>query len=660
MKKTFIFALVGAILSLAACQKEVTYPEEATASGIPTEEFYKEGGSFTVLVKTNVVLDVKVSDTWVKCTDNPTIVTKSAVPAENKAFTFTVDEWDVKGDKTRSADVTIEGEGVAPIEFKVTQKTGEVFSLVSVDPEKGEVANEGGQLTIQINTNVEYVTELNAEDSSWIVADENNSTTGTIVRYNIAANESFTPRTAVITLKAEGFEDIVVNVNQLSQIRGISTAADLVAFSAEWAAKGNQGDYSKWVSEDEGKIIILANDIDMSGIDNWAPIADFKPGKGKCDLTNVKMSYNDCQTFLNFTFDGQGYSIKNWNINIVKDEVPAEGLIYGLFGVGSGITIKNVNIDKSCTLNVDIKDAKGPVAIAPIIALCNNCIIENCNSALQINSVNIETSLSTSKMAIVSGLVGYFKTNNQNRTKWIKNCTFSGKADNVRTNSIFASSTPSVLAGIVGWVFGQTKGASEAVIENCVNNGNLKAQFLRVGGVIGTASQDAIIHNCVNNGTVELQSFEGCTITTCYAGGVIGFESCQVADSFPEMHDCVNNGTVVGYGNLVSVGGLAGCTKNTSMKNCSNTGLVVCTSTADPKYHGLLVGCLNPTTNADRPQPSYENIKIGGRYATGYSDGTVSGEVAVSADNYFELAAFERSAWANGSKWNKTNVTFAN
>lgn len=654
MKKMLFFALC-AMFSLLACQQEVSYPDESVAVSAEAQEFYAEGGTFTVLVKTNQVLDVEISEGWVTCTLNPTVVTKAAVPSSNQAFEFEVAAWDAKGDKSRTADVTISGANVEPIKFSVTQITGEKFSLLSVDPKDG-LSSEGGQITIQLNTNVEYSAVLSGEDTSWLTADENNSTTGAILRYTAVANESFTPRSATLTLSAEGFENIVVELSQLSQIRGISTAADLVAFSEEWAAKGTGGDYSKWVSEDGGKTIILANDIDMSDVKDWNPVGNFKSG-GKIELTNVKMSYSNCQTFNNYTFDGQGYSIKNWHINIVKDEVPAAGFMYGLFGVSTTKPVfKNVKIDKSCTMNVDIKDAKGPVVVAPLLALSNKCKIENCHSDIQIQSVNVETSLETSPMVIISGLVGYFKTDNEQRLKWIKDCSFGGKAENVTTTTVANSSTPSVLAGIVGWVYGHTKGASEALIENCVNNGDLKAQFLRVGGVVGTASQDAVIHNCVNNGTVELQSFDKCTITTCYVGGVIAFESCQVEGSYPEIKDCVNNGTVVGYGSLVSVGGLAGCTKNTSLLNCQNTGLVVCTSTAEAKYHGLLVGCLNPTTTAGRPQPSYENIKIGGRYATGYSDGTVSGEIALTEDNYFTLAAFERSAWPTASKWNKDNV----
>lgn len=658
MKKTFILALACAMLSLLACQQEVTYQDEAVAMEVPTQEFYTEGGSFTVLVKTNLVLDVEISEDWVTCTSNPTVPTKAAVASSNKAFEFEVASWDAKGDKSRTAQITISGANVDPIKFSVTQITGETFSLLSMDPENG-LSSDGGMVTVQLNTNVEYTAVLSGEDTSWLTADENNSSTGTLLRYSAVANESFVPRNATLTISAEGFEDIVIELNQLSQVRGISTAADLVAFSEEWKANGTKGDYSKWVSEDGGNVIILANDIDMSEVTDWQPIGDFKKD-GKIELTNVKMSYNNCQTFNNYTFDGQGYSIKNWHINIVKDEVPTAGFMYGLFGVSTTKPVfKNVKIDKSCTMTVDIKDAKGPVVIAPLLCLSNKCKIENCSSDIQIKSVKVETSLETSPMVIISGLVGYFKTQDEQRLKWIKDCTFGGKAENVTTTTVKSSSTPSVLAGIVGWVFGQNKGTSEALIENCVNNGDLKAQFLRVGGVVGTASQDAVIHKCVNNGTVELQSFDGCTLTTCYVGGVVAFESCQVEGSYPEMHDCVNNGTVVGYGNYVSVGGLAGGAKNTSLKNCSNTGLVVCTSNVDPKYHGLLIGNLNPTTTAGRPQPSYENITIGGRYATGYADGVVSGEVILTEDNYFSLAAFERSAWPTNSKWNTTNVKFA-
>ena len=662
MKKTLL--LLGTALMLIAACKPAEIPNESSLVRVSNQDFYAEGGTFNVLVNANIALDVEIDADWVTCTSNPTKAdaAKASAGASNKALEFSVDAWDAKGDKKRTANVRIFGNGVEDITFSVSQVTGQFFKLLSIDPTGGEIPSEGGILTVSINTNVAYSTKIEKADESafeideWLTADENNSDKGSIARFNIQPNETFQTRAAKITFTAEEFEDIVVEVNQLSQIRGITSASALMAFAEEWNKNKANGDYSKWLNE-EGTAIILANDIDMSEVTDWTPIGCFATG-GKIEMTNVKMSYSNCQTFLNKTFDGQGFALKNWHINISKDEIDANGLMFGLFGVGSGATIKNLVIDSSCTLNVDIKNVKGSVSIAPVIACCNNCIVENVTSNIQIQNAKVETSLSTSPLVIISGIVGYFKTNNQNRTKWVKNCMFGGNASNVSTSTIYSSSTPSVLAGVVGWVFGQTKGASEAVIENCTNNGKLSAQFLRVAGVVGTSSQDAIYKNCVNNGTIELTSFEGCTITTCYAGGVVAFESCQVADSYPEMNDCVNNGTVVGYGKLVTVGGMAGCTKNASLKNCSNTGLVVLTSDEEVRYHGLLVGCLNPTTSSDRPQPKYTNITIGGRYARGYSNGTVSEETTVTEENYFELAAFEKSAWATNSYWNKTNVTF--
>ena len=80
---------------------------------------------------------------------------------------------------------------------------------------------------------------------------------------------------------------------------------------------------------------VLANDIDLSGYDNWVPI-------GICINNNPTLN-PDAEVILNFgaSFDGNGYVIKNLKIDRTTDSCQ------GLFGNANGAIIRNLGVENA-------------------------------------------------------------------------------------------------------------------------------------------------------------------------------------------------------------------------------------------------------------------------------------------------------------------------
>ncbi|EGG0463001.1 hypothetical protein IDR50_001530 [Campylobacter lari] len=98
-----------------------------------------------------------------------------------------------------------------------------------------------------------------------------------------------------------------------------------------------------------GNTFKLTNNIDFkaSSGQNYANYWIDLNGDGKKDaneFTNMIVGFKDDSAFTK-TFDGQGYTLKNININTVSDEVKNKPRYVGLFGKADGANFKNIIID---------------------------------------------------------------------------------------------------------------------------------------------------------------------------------------------------------------------------------------------------------------------------------------------------------------------------
>lgn len=202
------------------------------------------------------------------------------------------------GSTVNVSNTTVEGNNLS--NFAVDGESGYVCGLV------GKVAG-----TLVINNNVEV--KNNTIDAFYATA-----------RGEVSINEVAAIRASGIISGTATTSSNTVAKTELSPLSSadltIRTAQELVDFAN---AVNSSNNYA-------GKVIALANDIDLTGID-WTPIA----------------STSNSTRFNGSTFDGRGHTIKNLTVNCAS---VAEGTA-GFFGwLGVGAAVKNVNFKNASVI----------------------------------------------------------------------------------------------------------------------------------------------------------------------------------------------------------------------------------------------------------------------------------------------------------------------
>ena len=279
--------------------------------------------------------------------------------------------------------------------------------------------------------------------------------------------------------------------------------------------------------------IVLEADIDLAGVD-FTPAADF---------------YG--------VFDGQGYSIKNWNT------------AGGLFTVNHG-TVKNIVIDESCTLTAP--SAGNDVAL--IVADNEEPgIVEGC-----VNKGNVIVTDVSAGGRRIGGVVGVSYGT-------VRDCINYGKID-VTSNAV---NNGQCVGGVVGYA-NTNAGTKEALgadfLANCINYGEVNVLFpckpgkSSIGGVLGGTQQSAStsaanqgqIKDCINYGNVSYRFEVLDSGTYGNVGGVVGYAQANISN-------CDNHGKVSyttptdpsAAGTRAAAGGVIGCNLFT-VENCNNYG----------------------------------------------------------------------------------------
>ena len=205
-----------------------------------------------------------------------------------------------------------------------------------------------------------------------------------------------------------------------------------------------------------------------------------------------------------FTFDGQGHVIKNLKVTGNDDYV---GFIYS----ANGATIRNLVVDSSCSVNSSSSKFVGGI-IGYCGASSNNCIIEN--------SINMATVAST-------------------------------------------KGSDSKVGGIIGNCQGDKH---NCVIRGCVNYGHVVVDRIEgqmyIGGIVGYVYNDVKVHSSINYGTISV-SCSGSS-ADARAGGIVGepLSNCKI-------ENCVNFGNIENNAcSSTRIGGIAGYTSNSPVKNC--------------------------------------------------------------------------------------------
>mgnify|MGYP005758209383 FL=1 len=222
----------------------------------------------------------------------------------------------------------------------------------------------------------------------------------------------------------------------------------------------NLSEYVYTGGSTSGKTFKLTNSIDMKS-QSFIPIGTI---------------YNGSPFYFDGTFDGQGYTILNLNID--TNSTYAAGDL-GIFGYLNG-TVKNLSICYGdIYLTTTDKSAGGIVG-----SMYGSAKVERC--------YNLGTKVYTysgSRSFNIGGVIGYQDSSNCTVTQ----CYNLGKVDNNGRSTARAG-------GIVGSALGKI---SECFNNGTITSGSTSATLTYAGGITG---QGGVIENCFNKGSVTAQA----------------------------------------------------------------------------------------------------------------------------------------------------------
>ena len=291
---------------------------------------------------------------------------------------------------------------------------------------------------------------------------------------------------ALLALSAFGAQGTVIN---------IKTAQEFIKFSNEVNNKRNAN-----------ATVYLDNDIDFSGVSD-----------------QVRSIGESSDRSFTGVFDGQGHTLSHLTLrNTVHEH-------FGLFGISTGATVRNLILDKTCTVigtSVTNKTCTWDpytLNVGGLFGYClsdkKECLLENNIFMGKISFVgNTPDTTNVHLGGIVASAyaTGYLST--------VKNCanygsiSFTGRADTVTIGGV---------AGTVGSKY--EKYGSRAY--NSVNYGSIShagttTTYLTIGGVVGSTSNCYdVIDSLVNYGTISYNSANSDDVRKDRVGAVVGILS---------------------------------------------------------------------------------------------------------------------------------------
>lgn len=271
----------------------------------------------------------------------------------------------------------------------------------------------------------------------------------------------------------------------------ISTADALIWLSAQ--VNGQNGEAQNY----HGKVITLAADIDLSGVD-WTPI-------GNSGSTQFKGS-----------FDGGGHTVSNMTI-----QASGEGHRFGFFG--------DVSHDD------------------PYLQLSRSPFIRDLNlKNISIRAENLTENLNFStKNNFIGGLVGeYVSKIDLDPRPFISGCSVSG--------SISCSGYKIQAGGLVGHAVGATDEDYSVDVINCSAAVDISGTAQYAGGFVGLCEWKVEMLSCSASGNLEISNGES-------TGGFVGSLSLIGAEKI-RIRNCYATGNVQldTNGSQVQAGGFCG------------------------------------------------------------------------------------------------------
>ena len=278
------------------------------------------------------------------------------------------------------------------------------------------------------------------------------------------------------------------------------------------------------------------------------------------DLTNMAFEPigKSISSYFLGAFDGQGHMIRNLIMNTTSSHYA------GLFGYSTGLTIKNIILDSSCSIA-----GSNTYSDSNVGGIIGNCISDNGPCTIE-NNVNMGT-------VIYSDLTGHHLN----------------------------------IGGIAGYLNSYSSRGYKAIVKNCVNYGPVihsgTSWSSRLGGIVGhsdgsaySSSHVVLISNCINYGTI---AHSGTSSNVFYLGGIVG------EIEYTTIENCVSSGKIssdkTSYDYIGSIGGHVS----------SGTAVNYCYITDDLSYYNRY-GYSTPTNesytlNYDKELKLSETVSVG-------------------------------------------------
>ncbi len=317
-----------------------------------------------------------------------------------------------------------------------------------------------------------------------------------------------------------------------------------------------------------GMQILLTQDIDMSGVENWVPIgnAAISPASNVSSI-EVTGGYP-----FSGVFDGGGHVIRN--LKLATESTDAEH-VYGLFGVVKDAEIRNLQIGDETPAGNSSLTVTTPTSVwaGTLAGVAVDSKISDCTSYA---AVSYDSTTASSSRVFIGGLVGCcFSDTTETYLDQLKNYgAISADAHGNTANGL--TSAPHI-GGVCALTSANSTNKKINHVEYCANYGDIVSNTARTAGIIGAANSYTAFNSCTNYGN-QTNSI-GDTGRLGAITVILGTGS--------SMIDCVNNGDLIST-NGARVGGIVSLPNNetNTFSGCANFGKII----SDASYRGVFFG----------------------------------------------------------------------
>ena len=254
----------------------------------------------------------------------------------------------------------------------------------------------------------------------------------------------------------------------------------------------------------------------------------------------------DTFNYFSGTFDGQGHVISDFRISKLSTYV-------GVFGYSTGMTIRNVVVDDSCSVTCSSKHSSFRTFAGGVLAWCYTekypCSIE---SNVNMASIVFDGEISSANQLYLGGVVGCISAHNHPIV--MKNCANYGT---VSSYGVINGET------MIGGVVGTCGYENIKYVQNCLNygavihNGITGSKDIGIGGITGF-SLHTDIENCVSVGKISTSAPAEVSYNGAIAGKIHGTTSIHhcfwtsdagsLSATDPEKYATTDNSSVVVVG----------------------------------------------------------------------------------------------------------------